>query len=40
VFWNYTVSYTEYFENLPEVLTNFAVGKYSVYSNGTSYFIQ
>ena len=38
--WNYTVSYTEFFENLPSYLTNFAIGKYSVYSNETSHIIR
>jgi hypothetical protein len=41
VFWNYTVSYSEHFENLPEVFTNAAVGHYSVYSDdGASYVIE
>jgi hypothetical protein len=40
VFWNYTVSYSEKFENLPAFLTNYAIGKYSVYSNQTSYLIE
>ena len=40
VFWNYTVSYTELFENLPAFMTNYAIGKYSVYSNKTSFLIK
>jgi len=40
LFWNYTVSYSEFYENLPKVMTNRAVGKYSVYLNATSFIIE
>jgi hypothetical protein len=40
MFWNYTVSYTEFFENLPTFMTNFAIGKYSVYANETAHIIR